>query len=293
METIKKLDNKITKTLKTNYIKYGLILIVLLVTINVKSLPLPLLKQLNNEFILLLIGLFIVYLVYVDIVLALVFTLSIITIIQEYNARRTVIHMNTNNTTDVDTDVIISSENNQSELNTNGDANGNGVVGTTNLAKQMASMTYTKQSMTPEFKKQIRTIAPSTYGSISETDMLIPTELKYENQIGKLDLGGVGQDMHSDADEKFQDFKKFAKVNMGQSVVTIPALEGFTNMDTSVEAKQYDHPSSKTITEMMRVQGVDYINEKNLEMIQSNNAKLGPVPCAVESICGSMNAQSF
>jgi hypothetical protein len=64
-------------------------------------------------------------------------------------------------------------------------------------------------------------------------------------------------------------------------------------MDTSVEAKQYDHPSSKTMTEMMRVQSVDYINEKNLEMIQSNNAKLGPVPCAVESVCGSMNAQSF
>jgi hypothetical protein len=292
LKSLKKIDNKIASTIKHNYVKYGLVLALLLLTIKMKSLSMNTLTIVNKEPVLLGLGLVIVYLVYVDIVLALVATLCVITLIQEYNARRAILHMNNSDNVDnkpgvdVETDVLVSTEDDMLD-------NASPAQKVTNLANQMASMTYVEQPTTPEFKKHMRTVAPSTYGSMTETELLVPTGLKYENQIGNLDLGGVGQDMHSDADEKFQDFKKFAKVNMGQSVVTNPVLEGFTNMDTTVEAKQYDHPSSKTMTEMMRVQGVDYINEKNLEMIQSNNAKLGPVPCAVESICGSMNVQSF
>lgn len=294
LKAIKQIDNKITSTIKHNYIKYGLVLVLLLLTIKIKSISMDILTVINKETVLLGLCLVIVYLVYVDIVLALVTTLCVITLIQEYNARRAILHMNNSNngnnfnrhSVSVETDVLVSTEDDM--LN-----NSSPAQNVTNLANQMASMTYVEQPTTPEFKKYMRIVAPSTYGSMTETELLVPTELKYENQIGNLDLGGIKQDIHSNTDEKFQDFKKFAKVNMGQDVVSDTVLESFTNMDKSLETKQYDHPSSKTMTEMMRVQNVDYINEKNLEMIQSNNSKLGPVPCAVESVCGSMNVQSF
>jgi hypothetical protein len=296
LKSIKKIDNKIASTIKHNYVKYSLILLLLLITINVKYISINTLTIINKELVLVGLGLLVVYLVHINIVLALVLTLCTITLIQEYNARRAILHMAANNTNnsnnnkrpgvDVETDVKISSEEDIKNSLTS--------QNTTNLERQMAFMTYKEQPTTPEFKKHMRTVAPSSYGSMTETELLVPTDLKYENQIGNLDLGGkTTNGLHSEADDKFQNFQMFAKVNMGQSVGSNPVVEPFTNIDKSIEAKQYDHPSSKTITEMLRVQGVDYINEKNLEMIQSNNAKLGPVPCAVESVCGSMNAQSF
>jgi hypothetical protein len=232
LKAIKQIDNTITNTIKHNYVKYGLVLVLLLLTIKIKSISMNTLTIVNKEPVLLGLGLVIVYLVYVDIVLALVATLCIITLIQEYNARRTILHMNNSDnaknsnipSVDVETDVLVSTEDDMMN-------NSSPAKKVTNLANQMSSMTYVEQPTTPEFKKHMRTIAPSTYGSMTETELLVPTELKYEHQIGNLDLGGVGQDMHSDADEKFQDFKKFAKVNMGQSVITNPVLEGFTNMD--------------------------------------------------------------
>lgn len=296
LKYIKKFDNTVAKTIKINYVKYSLILLLLLFTIKIKSISTNTLSMINKDIILVGLGLLVVYLVYVDIVIALVLTLCIITLIQEYNTRQTVLHMNNSNnlnkkaSIDVETEVIISSEDENIQHTQSASKN------ITNIANQMASMTYKEQPTTAEFKKQMRTVAPSSYGNMTETELLVPTDLKYENQIGNLYIGdkrSITNEMHSDADDKFQNFQMFAKVNMGQSVCSNPVGEPFYNLDKTIEEKQYDHPSSKTITEMLRVQGVDYINEKNLEMIQSNNAKLGPVPCAIESICGSMNVQSF
>jgi hypothetical protein len=141
LKSLKKIDNTITNTIKHNYVKYGLVLVLLLLTIKIKSLSINTLTIINKEPVLLGLGLVIVYLVYVDIVLALVATLCVITLIQEYNTRRTILYMNNSDnvnnskkpSVDVETDVLVSTEDDMID-------NSSPAKKVTNLANQMSSI---------------------------------------------------------------------------------------------------------------------------------------------------------
>ena len=287
LKTITNLDNYISNSLKNPYIKYSIIALLVFFTISIKTISTNILETINNKLVLLVLALLVIYLVYIDMVLALALTLFIIVCIQEYNSRKTMLHLNND-------DIVIgkldnSNNNIPANLNNNTDAK-------TNLEKRMNEIKHVIEAeaknaiVTDEFKKQMRVVAPSSYGEMIATPMNMTTELKYENQIGKIDLSSRDMnDVYAVVDDKMQDLKgMYAKVNMGQSV-----NEGFGNVNNELEKRQYDHPSSKTITELLRVKDVDYVNDVNLQMIQTNETGLKNIPCAVESITGSLNAQSF
>jgi hypothetical protein len=304
LKYLKCIDNKLGNILKNSVVKYSLILLLLVFTLSIKKICLSILKLLNNEVVLLMLGLIIVYFVYVDIILALVLTLSVIVLIQEYNIRMSVIHLNTtNNSLEVTTTTTTTTElnNNNLELQDMKNKENNKMMkqdnNKSNLEKQLSQMKYETVIPNLEFKKQMRMVPSSTYGELSGMIMSEPTNLNYEEQIGNLPISSTVKTMYSSADDKYQDFTVYAKINMGQTSSNKISLEKFGNMDVDkeLEKKQYDHSSSKTATELLRIKDAGYINEENLNMIQSNNASLvqGHVPCAVESICGSMSAQSF
>lgn len=288
LKTINNLDNYISNSLKNPYVKYSILALLVFFTISIKSISTNKLETINNKLVLLVLALCVIYLVYIDMVLALALTLFIIVCIQEYNTRKTILHLNNNN--DIAIGKLDNSNNNiPANLNTDADAK-------TNLEKRMNEIKNVIEAeannvvVTNEFKKQMRVVAPSSYGEMIETPMNMTTELKYENQIGKIDLSSRGMDnVYAVVDDKMQDLKgMYAKVNMGQSV-----NEAFGDVNNELEKVQYDHPSSKTITELLRVKDVDYVNDANLKMIQTNETGLKNIPCAVESITGSLNAQSF
>lgn len=122
-------------------------------------------------------------------------------------------------------------------------------------------------------------IGLSSYGSPDEViDLNAPSE--YVSQIGTL---GITQDMAGDKLPLVVDAEeqgtKFYKVNMGQSINSVI----------------YDQPASKTLTENIEEAQTGYITAKNLLDAQINGAQGADteVPCAVESIAGSFNAQGL
>lgn len=290
---MKKLDKLLSMVFKNKYIKYTFILMLVILTVNIKTISTNNLSIVNNKSVLIILSLLVVYFVYVDIVLALTLTLFLIVCIQEYSNRLVVMHLNTNVTSNTIDIPVLDNEINNNSVNNNSITNNNN--NTTNLEKRINSMSYSEPTFTDEFKKHMRSIAPSSYGEIVKSQLTSLTNHKYENQIGGLGVHD-SVNVHSDADEKYQSMSGlYAKVNMGQSISEKENFKNNNNNENSLKNEQYNHPSSKTITELLRVKDVGYINEKNLEMVQTNNAglNLGSIPCAVESICASMNAQSF
>jgi len=299
----KKVDNNLSKVIKNPFVKYLSILMLLLSTMYIKSFNTDSLKKINNEYMLVVLGLVIVYLIYVDIALALVLTLFLVVCIQEYNTRLSVMHIKNTKNDEIDTNMDNTNLNeapetdilqNYSEYNRNGSVNNNNVDISMNASDNIAT----------EFKKQVRLVPSSSYGDIKEKPFNMSNNLKYENQIGNINISNNDDNIYSKVDDIYQDFADFTQNSINntpnlnnnqpnEDLANVLINEGFNNMDKAIEEEQYDHPASKTLTEMSRVKKVDYINDNNLEVIQSNTSGLKNIPCAVESICASMNAQSF
>jgi hypothetical protein len=275
LKSLNNIDKKLNKLLNHQYIKYPLLLILLLSILYVKKIDILYLKFINKDYILILIGLFIIYLVYSNTILALTLTLCIIVFIQEYNNRLAVLHISNENN-----DILKTS-------NDNLDKKDNSSIQDNNVKPLVLS--DNEKINDQDMIKHMRTIPSSTYGYMEETELTKSDNYKYEQQIGHLGVTSELNNIYTNLDDKYQNYPDlFLKVNMDQN-----KKENFSNMDINndLEKKIYDHPSSKTITENLRVKNIDYVNDKNLNMIQSN--RLNNPPCAVESICGSFNAQSF
>ena len=119
----------------------------------------------------------------------------------------------------------------------------------------------------------------SSYGSPDEV-INIAGPHDYVSQLGTL---GITQDMAGgklslvvDAEEPGT---KYFKTNMGQGMNSVV----------------YDQPASKTLTENIQETQTGFITAKNLLDAQINGAQGADteVPCAIESIHGSFNAQGF
>jgi hypothetical protein len=122
-------------------------------------------------------------------------------------------------------------------------------------------------------------IGLSSYGSPDEV-INIAGPHDYVSQLGTL---GITQDMAGgklplvvDAEEPGT---KYFKTNMGQGMNSVV----------------YDQPASKTLTENIQETQTGFITAKNLLDAQINGAQGADteVPCAVESIHGSFNAQGL
>lgn len=122
-------------------------------------------------------------------------------------------------------------------------------------------------------------IGLSSYGNPDEI-INIAGPHEYVSQVGTL---GITQDMAGnklplvvDAEEPDT---KYYKVNMGQGMNTVI----------------YNQPVSKTLTENIEEAQTGFITAKNLLDAQINSAQGADtdVPCAVESINGSFNAQGL
>lgn len=99
-------------------------------------------------------------------------------------------------------------------------------------------------------------------------------------QIGMLDVGP--QEFNPLIDDAVQPGTQYIKVNMGQH----------DSMDMLVNSQ----PASKTLAENIKLSSTGFITPKNLVDAQINSAQgadMVDVPCAVESIAGSYNAQGL
>lgn len=259
---ITKLENSVNFFLSNNIIKYGLVLALVLLTANVKSLSYKSLEVINSNLYLIILGLIVVYLVYVDFVLAVSLTLVIIVCIQEYNSRKYII---TKQESNIDTGV-------DDKLNYDISSNNNTTKTLYNNSKF--------NSLIP----------PSSYGS----DLIYPDKnntdeiLEYAAQIGQLSPEKDIPLTFSDADDKYQTIA-FNKIKKQLN------KEYFNTNYDNIENKIYDHPASKTMTEMLRLKSVSLVNDEIFSKLQNNLAtNLNELtPCAVESVSSSMNAQSF
>lgn len=257
-----KLESSVNNILSNNIIKYGLVLALVLLAANVKKVSYKHLELVNSNLYLIILGLIVVYLVYVDIVLAVTLTLVIIVFIQEYNARKSIIASQSSN---IDTGMV---DNNKLSTNNN-----------SNIINNSSSS-----------NKYTQLIPPSSYGS----DLIYPDKdntdekLDYEAQIGKLSPEKDIPLSFSDADDKYQSISF-------KQVVATHNKEGFNTRSGTIENKIYDHPASKTMTEMLRLKGVGLVDDEVFNKLQNNSASglNTMVPCAVESVSCSMNAQSF
>ncbi len=122
-------------------------------------------------------------------------------------------------------------------------------------------------------------IGLSSYGSPDEV-INIAGPHDYVSQLGTL---GITQDMAGDklplAVDSEEPGAKYFKTNMGQGMNSVI----------------YDQPTSKTLTENVLEAQTGFITAKNLLDAQINGAQGADteVPCAVESIHGSFNAQGL
>lgn len=274
---LNKLEESINKLLSTNIVKYGLVLLMILVTINVKKLSFNLLKALNSNVYLVIFGLVIVYFVYVDIVLALSLTLLVIVLIQEYNSRKMVINTKAS---DIDTGVLDTENKNNSNTNQTND-NKNNDNKTNNINNKYTEL-----------------IPSSSYGS----DLLYPDDkntdekLQYETQIGDLTLSSNNETQYSEADDVYQSisFSTPSNTNIIDKELFNNANNNIKTFNDKLTEIEYDHPASKTMTEMLRLKSVSLVDDEILNKLQTNQIMgCESKPCAVESVSCSFNAQSF
>lgn len=260
---LSQLESNINTLLSKNIIKYGLVLALVLLSINIKYIPYNYLEIVNSNLNLIILGLVVVYFVYVDFVLAIALTLVIILSIQEYNTRKTVINNQLNNIDTGVNDTSSINQNNNSKANQNLNMNGK-YTGTIPVSSYTSQLTYPDKNNTDE-------------------------KFTYETQIGQISPEKDTEYAFSQADEKYQaiSFRKMA--------LDLCDKEKFNNSNDSLEKKLYDHPASKTMTELLRLEGVSLVDDEVFSKLQTNSASDLSIdtPCAIESISCSLNAQSF
>lgn len=279
---LNKLESSINKTLSKNVVKYSLVLVLMLLTIYVKHLSYNTLKTLNSNFVLVLVGLVIVYFVYVDVVLALALTLFTVVVIQEYQSRKSALNSLSSN---VDT----------------------GVLATTNVSLNNSNKVNSPSSSSEAIlNKKLNTnlIPVSSFGA----DLLYPDKMNtdevliYNNQIGEINPTVDNTAQFSEADDKYQTVSLSNPLN-----ANVLDREVFTSLENNnsknnkpnvvndpLANSEYDHPASKTMTELLRLKSTSFVDDTMMNKLQSNDASDDlNVPCAVESISCSLNAQSF
>jgi hypothetical protein len=278
---LNKLESSINKTLSKNVVKYSLVLVLMLLTIYVKHLSYNTLKTLNSNFVLVLVGLVIVYFVYVDVVLALALTLFTVVVIQEYQSRKSALNSLSSN---VDTGVLA----NNVSLN-----NSNKVTSSSSSSEAILNN-----------KLNTNLIPVSSFGA----DLLYPDKMNtdevliYNNQIGEINPTVDNTAQFSEADDKYQTVSLSNPLNanvLDREVFT--SLENNNSKNTKPKVvndplanSEYDHPASKTMTELLRLKSTSFVDDTMMNKLQSNAASDDlNVPCAVESISCSLNAQSF
>lgn len=277
---LNKLESSINKTLSKNVVKYSLVLVLMLLTIYIKHLSYNTLKTLNSNYVLVLVGLVIVYFVYVDIVLALALTLFAVVVIQEYQSRKSALNSLSSN---IDTGILA----NNVALN-----NSNNVNNSRSSSEAILSN-----------KLNTNLIPVSSYGA----DLLYPDKMNtdevliYNNQIGEINPTVDNTAQFSEADDKYQTVSLSNPLN-----ANVLDREVFTSLDNNSKNNkinivndplantEYDHPASKTMTELLRLKSISLVDDEMLNKLQSNVASDNlNIPCAVESVSCSLNAQSF
>ena len=277
---LNKLEESINNLLSNDIIKYSLVLILILLSINIKKIGFNTLKMLNSNVYLIILGLVIVYFVYVDIVLAFALTLCVIVIIQEYNSKKMIIN---SKTIDIDT----------------------GIIDTEKSTNNMINKINNHTNKTLNNNKYTELIPPSVYGSdlIYPDDNNTDEKLQYETQIGELNLTSSNETQFSEADDVYQSISLSNPSNTNVIDKELFNNSSNNNNSNNIELKsfdnkltdtEYDHPASKTMTEMLRLKSSSLVNDDFLNKLQTNEIiGCGSKPCAVESIACSFNAQSF
>jgi hypothetical protein len=278
---LNKLESSINKTLSKNVVKYSLVLVLMLLTIYVKHLSYNTLKNLNSNFVLVLVGLVIVYFVYVDVVLALALTLFTVVVIQEYQSRKSALNSLSSN---VDTGVLANNV-------------------TLNNSNKVTSSSSSSEAILNN-KLNTNLIPISSFGA----NLLYPDKmntdevLMYNNQIGEINPTVDNTAQFSEADDKYQTVSLSNPLN-----ANVLDREVFTSLENNnsknnkptivndpLANSEYDHPASKTMTELLRLKSTSFVDDNMMNKLQSNAASDNlNVPCAVESISCSLNAQSF
>lgn len=196
----------------------------------------------------------IIYLAYIDIISAALLGAAFVVLIQEYHSRASVIP--------------------GMGIMDNRSSSNNNISNMLHLSVGMG-----QKSMGPADDMQI---GLSSYGSPEDLEPRPGCPGQYERQIGGL---GISADEQAVKNPLIQDAEepgtRYLKVNMGQH--------------SSMDGYILNQPASKTLAENIVLDNTGYITPKNLLDAQINSAQGADVevPCAVESIQDSYNAQGL